>query len=89
MSKKPNCYECKWRGEVAGSAHSCCNHPKVEDSKSPLMGLAMAMGGMCKPQIKTELKVKGNEHGIRSGWFAHPYNFDPIWLEECDGFKKK
>lgn len=22
-------------------------------------------------------KVKGNEHGIRSGWFMWPINFDP------------
>lgn len=31
-------------------------------------------------------KVKGNPHGIRSGWFLWPLNFDPTWLEECDGF---
>jgi len=60
--EKPNCYECKHRGEVPGSAHSSCNHP-------------------------TGLKIKGNEHGIRSGWFNHPNNFDPVWLEECDGFE--
>jgi len=32
-------------------------------------------------------KVKGNSHGIKNGWFAWPFNFDPTWLEECDGFK--
>lgn len=30
--------------------------------------------------------VKGNAHGIRSGWFMWPVNFDPTWLESCDGF---
>lgn len=24
--------------------------------------------------------------GIRSGWFSHPLNFDPVWLTFCDGF---
>lgn len=32
--------------------------------------------------------VSGNMHGIRSGWFNWPWNFDPTWLTECDGFKK-
>lgn len=32
--------------------------------------------------------VEGNDYGIRSGWFLWPYNFDPVWLESCDGFKK-
>jgi len=30
----------------------------------------------------------GDEHGIKNGWFLHPYNFDPIWLCYCDGFEK-
>lgn len=86
---KPDCYECEHRGSVPGSEHSCCNHPKTESVKSPLMGLAMALGGMRKPQLKTGLNVKGNDIGIRGGWFAHPYNFDPLWLMECDGFSPK
>jgi len=31
-------------------------------------------------------KVKGNPHGIRNGWFMWPLNFDPVWLDSCDGF---
>jgi len=31
-------------------------------------------------------EVSGNPHGIRSGWFMWPLNFDPTWLESCDGF---
>lgn len=30
--------------------------------------------------------VKGAAHGIRNGWFRWPLNFDPVWLESCDGF---
>lgn len=25
---------------------------------------------------------KGNEHGIRNGWYMFPLNFDPVWMEE-------
>ena len=30
--------------------------------------------------------VEGNPHGIKSGWFYWPVNFDPVWLVACDGF---
>ena len=30
--------------------------------------------------------VTGDAHGIRKGWFMHPFNFDPVWLTSCDGF---
>lgn len=34
-------------------------------------------------------RVTGNERAIRKGWFFHPFNFDPIWLILCDGYKSK
>lgn len=34
-------------------------------------------------------KVRGNEHGIKHGWFRWPFNFDPVWLEACDGWSDK
>jgi len=34
-------------------------------------------------------KVRGAAHGIKQGWFLWPINFDPVWLESCDGFKHK
>lgn len=86
--EKPDCYNCKWRGEVVGSCHSSCNHPKCKIENS-FTGLASALSGGKMPPVATGLKVKGNEHGIRSGWFNHPLNFDPTWLEECNGFKSK
>jgi hypothetical protein len=32
--------------------------------------------------------VVGHEHGKVNGWFSWPYNFDPVWLEKCDGFSE-
>lgn len=36
-----------------------------------------------------EATVVGNPHGIKRGWFFWPLNFDPVWLEKCDGFEQK
>lgn len=33
-----------------------------------------------------DAKTKGHPHGIKSGWFSWPLNFDPVWLESCNGF---
>jgi len=30
--------------------------------------------------------VTGSRHGIEHGWFMWPLNFDPVWLDFCDGF---
>ena len=30
-----------------------------------------------------------NEHGVKSGWYTFPINFDPVWqTEECKGFSE-
>jgi len=87
---KPNCYKCVHRGGVPGSAHSSCNHPV--NGNPPMIESMMAIFasvGRVAPVIggsAKELNIKGNPHGIRSGWFNWPYNFDPVWLETCDGF---
>lgn len=36
-----------------------------------------------------EAKVSANPHGIKNGWFMWPINFDPCWLESCDGFSQR
>ena len=35
------------------------------------------------------LHISANYHGIKNGWFIWPVNFDPVWLEHCDGFTVK
>jgi hypothetical protein len=91
--EKPNCYECKHRGDLVGSAHSCCNHPaNGRINSDPLIrGLAiLASVGRVPPiNIETGLEIKGNPHGIKHGWFNWPWNFDPLWLEQCNGFERK
>ncbi len=35
-----------------------------------------------------QANVTGNPHGIQSGWFMWPVNYDPTWLVSCDGFSR-
>lgn len=34
-----------------------------------------------------KLNIQGATHGIVNGWFFWPINFDPVWLQNCDGFE--
>jgi len=81
MSDKPNCYECKFRGTVAGSAHSCCEYP---GNKTGILDMFIQ-----DSNNRQKLKIVGNKHGIRNGWFMWPVDFDPTWLENCEGFEEK
>jgi len=40
-------------------------------------------------QAAKKLNVTGNPLGIRRGWFNWPFNFDPVWLESCDGLEAR
>lgn len=35
------------------------------------------------------LNIRAMSHGVRKGWFNWPWNFDPVWLTNCDGFESK
>lgn len=84
MSK---CYTCKYRRSISGDTHSSCHHP---DNKVMLDDPLLSILGMMKVNIHIEnkIKVSGNVHGIKNGWFNWPFNFDPVWLESCDGYEK-
>ena len=92
---KPNCYTCKHRGNVPGSAHSSCRHPETNAAlDDPLASIMAIFAGVGRtgPQISAAalaLGIEANAHGIRNGWFNWPWNFDPVWLESCDGFEEK
>lgn len=91
MATKPDCYECKHRRDVPGSAHSSCAHPAFasahNDPLSELLAIFASVGRANPVNVANAgCKVVGHPHGIRNGWFSHPFNFDPVWLQECDGF---
>lgn len=91
---KANCYECKHQWGVAGSAHSSCRHPAFSavnaDPVFQVLALLRSTQRQGLPSIESEeCKVVGNAYGIKMGWFMHPLNFDPVWLESCTGFERK
>ncbi len=90
---KPNCYKCKYRGRVAGSAHSSCKHPSVgkTDPMDKMIAILASVGRAPAPSSDAakELNITASAHGINSGWFSWPFNFDPMWLNTCDGFISK
>ncbi len=71
---KPDCYKCSYRHNLPGDANSCCQHP--------------LLGDITIQEAIDKLGIKANYHGIKNGWFNFPSNFDPVWLEECNGFWK-
>ncbi len=88
MEDKQSCYDCQYRGSIPGDAHSCCNHPKVKQDSNMFGALVEMIQG--KNLVAAgELEIRGHEHGIRSGWFMWPANFDPTWLLNCNGFTPK
>lgn len=32
-------------------------------------------------------RTQFNLHGMQKGWAWWPHNFDPVWLESCDGYE--
>jgi hypothetical protein len=86
LDMKPNCYECQYRTSIPGDAHSACNHPSI--AKGNRLHVAIHCLAGDSPTAR-ELNIKGDAHGISSGWFFWPLNFDPVWLESCSGFVKK
>ena len=90
---KPDCYSCIHRQSIPGTSHSACGHPEALEGikDNPLAEILAAFGSVGRgPGLNVRrLGVTADSHGVRMGWFNWPLNFDPIWLETCDGFEKK
>ena len=84
---KTNCYDCKFRGNVLGSAHSRCNllsSTCSDDSKVFELEILLSTHRVQLTNKETnEPLVKLNNHGIVNGWASWPIDFDPVWVEGC------
>jgi len=94
VSTRPNCWKCEYRGSVPGSAHSSCRHPAFAAANAdPMLQLMAIFGSVGRgPTMNIAAEgcvVEGDPRGISSGWFNHPFDFDPTWLRSCTGFKTK
>lgn len=76
------CYTCIHRRSVPGDAHSCCKYPGTNTDLLSLFSDENL-------KMMKQLNIRANPHGIEKGWFLWPINFDPVWLENCDGYQKK
>jgi hypothetical protein len=91
--KENNCYNCRHRCDVPGDAHSTCRHPKAQNDnpERSIVDLLrrLSKGGQITDfMVLSSMGVKLKEHGVKHGWANFPYNFDPIWVEECKSFEK-
>lgn len=79
---KPNCYDCDYRGKVAGSTHSSCSY-----GGNQIKALDLFSSKNCEnAQI---LDIQAKQYGVQNGWFMWPIDFDPVWLTNCEGFIHK
>jgi len=89
--KKFDCWTCKWKAEIPGDCHIACKHPALQGTTdNPLAEVISMLGGRRFGNISIhppELKIRGHPTGIKNGWFNYPFNFDPTWLENCEGYK--
>jgi hypothetical protein len=84
-----NCYNCKHRGTVPGSAHSSCT--LVGDQTKQLLLFFQYLKGdriMLKDKTTEEVipLLKLDPHGVKEGWANWPIDFDPVWVSECQAF---
>lgn len=87
------CYSCAHRRDFPGSCHSSCQHPATarahltgEAETARLLGKRSGYTSLPLDRQAADLRVTGAPIGVRNGWFLWPVNFDPVWLESCDGF---
>lgn len=70
------CWNCKHSRSIPGDCHLDCQE-----------GLRQCFAR--EPNEPVTIKVALNEHGVRNGWAHWPFNFDPIWVTECNSFKAR
>lgn len=84
VPRTPNCYECIHRRELVGDCHSSCAAPRA--SIAYLMVFAAGKSEFSSPE---GVHIRASTHGVRSGWFMWPINFDPVWLQGCSEYVSK
>lgn len=88
-----DCHICIHSELVAGSAHFICKHPlndNIFTSRGALVALLTLAAQGCSPLLMPEaLNLKLSPIGIKGGWCTYPFDFDRIWILNCDGFEKK
>lgn len=90
-----DCFTCKFRGSVPGSAHSSCTALRAHSKKLSLtesevskLEMGFTVGAIIF-ESKDNPPIRFNPHGVKNGWASWPLNFDPAWLELCHFYQEK
>lgn len=83
-----DCYSCKYRLSVMGSAHSRCGAIKDKTKEISSLEIGLLLGAVSL-KIEEEYVIELNPHGVKSGWASWPLDFDPVWVDKCLLFKNK
>jgi len=87
--KRVDCYRCKHSEEIPGSAHRKCMYALREMGieSNPFTKMVSIFGGVLKDVKGMEVVI--NEIGIKGGWVSFPFNFDPLWIVDCDRYEEE
>ncbi|MBZ2166978.1 hypothetical protein [Methanobacterium spitsbergense] len=85
-----DCDNCVYQGHLENSRHSTCQHPEVRHVINDSDLLNQVIVNYKKPTIHlfNGFRIEREQQGIEGNWCLWPFNFDPIWIKECTGFKE-
>jgi len=86
-----SCYDCEYGKRVSLELLCECNHPEIKK-----LGLVKMDGDKVtkEDEIKIQflmveiLELKVNTTQLTLPRFHFPFLYEPIWIEDCEGFKK-
>ena len=82
--------KCLYQKSIQWNTHIRCVNPMIGPQNGfgdMLSIMNRAPKGILHSMAAKKLGIAGSAHGIKEGWFNWPYNFDPTWLDNCDGFR--
>lgn len=87
-----DCLTCRYRGTVPNSRHSSCKHPRVNDIIGDHDALQILLDRLVNNHVVAnfydDLQVEFDRAAIMEGYALFPFNFDPIWLKQCTGYRE-
>ena len=91
--ERPDCHKCRHSRSIPGDAHIRCAHPKVtlpgNDPIVEMISILLGAGRCSGPVPFPGIDITASRVGVEKGYFAWPFNFDPIWLVSCTGYELK
>lgn len=81
-----DCYSCKYHKNIPGDTHIECEHPMAQAHKMTALLALLNTNKRYIEDIYACLGIKIDAAAYGSGYAMYPINFDPIWINNCDGY---